>query len=309
MASHSIDPIPLQPFTNLGPELKTDVEQQAIPAQLSYKLDKPQIHNTVSQKKPSTSRWKAIESALWGSIPIIFYLFTLIVVIYNMLQTSRPFWAVRQAVGTGKIEYFFLHACATVPGESVRTCGPRSIDANFTPSIVKISQYLPGYSTLALSFRSRENQGVYFASFLCFVISLMLFTPLWILYYFPEIPYPSRVTKFMRYHPKRIFQVSGAFAFISWLFLVTIGIGYKLSTMNTVLGFNIVMYDTYRAGYIGDNGTSIWEATLGTGFDMVWVAMVGSSLTMISIQVILHNYIYEKIEQYGQDTSHYHASY
>lgn len=156
-----------------------------------------------------------------------------------------------------------------------------------------ISPSLPGFSALKLPFYSHQTPSIMLTSLCVLVLSLLLYLPLWTLVYFPHTPLPPRLLKFIRYHSRPLFYLTGAISFLGFIFTLSIGIGYKLWFLSFMIDFEtFYKFGVYRTG----SSELVWNATIGRGFDAVWAATVCAAMTVVGINISLHNGLDERVE-------------
>ncbi|GAA6059883.1 hypothetical protein JCM10212_007088 [Sporobolomyces blumeae] len=242
-------------------------------------------------------RWNAdlAETILWASVPLVLHGLAIVLMTAVVLSNGprMAFMSVSERGGTGKLEYFVLNSCAIAPGSTTRTCTSRSLVANFLPSLTTISPDLPGFSALKLPFYSHQTPSIMLSGLVLLVVSLLVYLPLWTLVYFPNAPVPGPVVRFIRYRAKPLFCVSGVLTFLGFVFALSIGIGYKLYMM----GFRQDFHNWYRFGVYASGTKDLrWHAELGPGFDAIWASTVCSALTVVGINISLHNGLDERVE-------------
>jgi hypothetical protein len=184
-------------------------------------------------------------------------------------------------------------SCATAPGTTERACTGRSLYVNFLPSLVKISSSLPGFSSLKLPFYSHQTPSILLASLCIIIFAFFLYLPLWTLVYFPNAPLPPRLVRWIRYRSRPLFYFVGCISFLGFIFTLSIGLGYKLYFMGYISDFETwSRFALYRAG----SRELKWVAEIGRGFDAIWTASVCAAMTVISINISLHNGLDERVE-------------
>ncbi|GAA5899213.1 uncharacterized protein JCM6883_005148 [Sporobolomyces salmoneus] len=239
--------------------------------------------------------WDKAETVLWAAVPLVFYLVAIALLLAVMLSSGSEmaFMTVREKRGTGRLEYFVLNSCATAPGTTDRNCTGRSLFVDFVPSLVQIGSALPGFSSLKLPFYSFQTPSIFLASLSIVITSFFLYLPLWTLVYFPHAPLPSRLVRWIRYHSRPLFYFAGIVSFLGFVFTLSIGLGYKLYFLGYIDDFeNWYKFGIYRLG----RKEIEWVAEIGRGFDAVWTASVCMAMTVVSINISLHNGLDERVE-------------
>jgi hypothetical protein len=262
--------------------------------------------------------WSSMEDVVWSSLPVILYVITIGLLIGSMLQQSMPYLTATQTSGTARIDYGILGtsplqyvlylslnqaspsgSCATPSNSTEYICTPRSINANFVPSLGLISTSIPGYAALKLPFHSTQTPLVFLCASISLVLSFLLYIPAWIGAYAPHL-LVGNSSNLVKDFGRRLYQLAGGLAFVSMILTVTIGLGYKLLLLSAVDTFTVGLRTAFLLHQDGGAGiTGGWEAHVGQGFDMVWVTVVGQALVVIGIKAALHNGIDERIERGG----------
>ncbi|GAA6011817.1 hypothetical protein JCM11491_000760 [Sporobolomyces phaffii] len=284
-------------------------DYQGTPSALSHKDSFLSTYPADSQPRPSTqrpyfSRWcqaprwtrDNAETVLWAAVPLVFYIVAIALLLAVLLSSGREmaFMTVKEKGGSGRLDYYVLNSCATAPNTTQRHCTPRSLYANFLPSLTRISPSLPGFSSLKLPFYSFQTPSIILSSLSLVVLSLFLYLPLWTLVYFSHTRVlPPRLVRWIRYHSRPLFYLTGIVAFLGFVFTLSIGLGYKLYFLSYMEDFtNWYKFGVYTLG----QKELRWHAEIGRGFDAVWAASVCAAMTVISINISLHNGLDERVE-------------
>lgn len=189
----------------------------------------------------------------------------------------------------------FQDSCSIAPGRTQRICTPRSANVDFMPSILRVSDAMPGMSALRLPFRSEQTPAIFFSALAACLFSFLLYIPLWTLAYFPDAPLPTAMVKSIRFYSRRLFEIVGVFSFIGMIFTFTIGLGYKLLLVAAAGDFNAWILYASKNGFLVD-GATLWRAGTGEGFNLVWASTVFQALATIGIKAALHNGLDERVE-------------
>ncbi|KAL8286197.1 hypothetical protein RQP46_004685 [Phenoliferia psychrophenolica] len=269
-----------------------------------------------SYRKRHFVEWDVVEEVFWAAFALLLHLAGIAVLLYCILQTGKPYFTLKQVGGTGEANFNILNSCFIAPNTTARHCTSYSLNADFTPTLIAISPSLPGYSVMALPFRSVQSQAIFVTSLVLFGLSFLLFLPVWILFYFPRtVIVHARVTHFIRFYPKQFYELSGAAAFSAMVLAMSIGIGYRLLFTGYLDAFNSAQVEyaatlggraqvaAFLEGTVGADGASYWKGEFGKGFDLVYVAIVLMGLTAGGIQIAIHQQLHDKIERYGDDGS------
>lgn len=163
------------------------------------------------------------------------------------------------------------------------------------PSIILISDQIPGFAALKLPLKSIQTPSILLSAVVMLGTALLVYLPLWTLAYFPSAPLPAPIVKFIRFYARRLFQVVGVLSFIAMIFTFTIGLGYKLLLIASVEDFNAWIAYAGWQGLIKD-WTTQWVAEIGSAFDLLWASTVCQALVALSVKVALHNGLDEQIE-------------
>ncbi|GAA5973224.1 hypothetical protein JCM21900_003894 [Sporobolomyces salmonicolor] len=239
--------------------------------------------------------WERVEHILWAAVPPLFHVLSLVLLVAALLveSPSTSFMTVKERGGAGRLDYYILNSCAVTPGTTERICPSRSTMVNFVPSLAMISSSLPGLSAAKLPFFSHQTPSIFLSSVVLLLAALIIYIPLWTLVYFPSARLPGFLVRFYRYHARNLFYFSGILSFVSFILTVTIGVGYKLFLMGFASDFNTwYMFAIFETG----STTLDWSAEIGSAFDLVWAASTFTALTVISINIALHNGLDEKVE-------------
>lgn len=122
--------------------------------------------------------------------------------------------------------------------------------------------------------------------------------------------YPRKLKNSIRDNPRRWYQVAGVLSFISFVFTLTIGVGYKLFLSASIISFSDAINYALLAGDISSAaGTTGWNATIGEAFKLVWISSVLQALTTLGMNVALHNRIDLVIERGGEEKQSSHNYY
>ncbi|GAA5866374.1 hypothetical protein JCM1840_001291 [Sporobolomyces johnsonii] len=252
----------------------------------------------------SSWSWERAEHILWAAVPPFFHLLSLVLLVAAMLveSPSTSFMTVKESGGTGRLDYYILNSCAVTPGTTERICTGRSTRVDFTSSLAMISSSLPGLSAVKLPFFSHQTPSIFLSSIVILLAALLIYIPLWTLVYFPSAPLPGFLVRFYRYHARNLFYLSGILSFVSFILTVTIGVGYKLFLMGFASDFRTwYMYAVYETG----STTFAWTAEIGRAFDLVWAASTFTALTVIAVNISLHNGLDEKVEWPADEKASY----
>lgn len=194
-------------------------------------------------------------------------------------------------------------SCAVAPGTTERICTSSSLHVDFMPSILRISDQVPGFAALKLPLKSNQTPSIVVSSIIILGAALLVYLPLWTLAYFPEAPLPARAVKFVRFYARRLFQLVGVLSFLSMLMTFTIGLGYKLLLMGSVEDFNAWIAYAGWQGLIREGATR-WTASIGShAFDLFWLSTVCQALVTFGVKVALHNGLDESVEWPGDSKS------
>ena len=185
-------------------------------------------------------------------------------------------------------------SCAISPGTTQRYCESPAIRADFLPSLTRISDYLPGLSSVKLPFFSHQTTAIFVSATVLLAASFAVYLPLWTLAYFPRARVlPKPVVRFVRYHARRLFDLAGILVFVSFILHVTIGLGYQLY----LIGFRDDFKRWLQFGAYSIGAAKVdWVARLGNGFQLVWVGCACEALLVIAVKVSLHNGLDERVE-------------
>lgn len=171
-------------------------------------------------------------------------------------------------------------------------CTPRSLHANFVPALIRASPSIPGFAVLQLPLRSVQTPVIFVSAFVCTLLSLVVFVPVWLLYHFPRVPFPRAVLRVVRYYPAYFFQLAALLSGAAFTVSLTVGIGYELYMLTFGEGFqNYVALGLYEG-----LGTHKWTFEIGNAFDYVYTAVAFQALLTISTVCSLHNGFDESIE-------------
>ncbi|GAA5961296.1 hypothetical protein JCM3765_002904 [Sporobolomyces pararoseus] len=292
---------------HLAPLHPDDFSQSRTPSGLSHKdsflstFPGEPIEPNYSRKRKRfalprvTWNWHTAETVLWATVPLVFYAVPIALLLAVLLSNGpeMAFMVVKEKVGTGRLEYYVLNSCAISPGTAERVCTRRSLYVDFVPSILKISSSLPGFSSLKLPFHSYQTPSILLTSLSILIFSFLLYLPLWTLVYFPNAPFPPQLVRWIRYRSRPLFYLVGIFSFLAFIFTLSIGIGYKCWFLAFLLDFKaFVQFGAYQAGAKDSN----WVTEIGSGFDAIWAATVCEALTVIAINISLHNGLDERVE-------------
>ncbi len=179
-----------------------------------------------------------------------------------------------------------------MPGSTERVCNPRSVHADFVPSLIRVSSTLPGFSVLQLPFRSMQTPVIFITAFVCMLLSLLVFLPVWTVFHFPQALLPRGLLRIVRFYPAYFYQLAALLSGASFIITLTIGIGYELYMLTFAAGFiNYVALGLYYGV-----GTMKWTMVVGNGFNFVYTATAFQALLTISTVCSLHNGFDETIE-------------
>lgn len=104
---------------------------------------------------------------------------------------------------------------------------------------------------------------------------------------------PRFVTRFMRYHARKLFHLAGLLILVSFILHITIGLGYQLYLIGFRNDFKRwLQFGAYSTG----TSTVDWVARLGNGFQLVWAGCTFEALLVIAVKVSLHNGLDERVE-------------
>lgn len=192
----------------------------------------------------------------------------------------------------------YAEACAIASGSTKRMCTPLSLQVNFIPALTTVSPDLLGFSSLQIPFRSHQTPAVFVSSLVFLVVSILVYVPLWTLAYFPHARLPSPVVRLARYSAATLFDISGMFALLSFLFTLTIGVGLLVQAQDAAYKFAAA----YRYGALSSPATvaqvanPAWVPETGGGFSLVWAACAFSGLAVLAIKCSVHNGMDERVE-------------
>lgn len=155
---------------------------------------------------------------------------------------------------------------------------------------------MPAALTIKLPLESTEAPSILITSIALLFASLVVYIPMWTLAYYPHTrALPRQFVKFARFYSRRLFLASGALAFASTVFTLTISLGWKLYLMGHKQEFNEYMQVAPTYGWL-QGGATAWRAELGNGFDVLWASTALQILTLISLNIALRYGIDEKVE-------------
>ncbi|KWU46822.1 hypothetical protein RHOSPDRAFT_31643 [Rhodotorula sp. JG-1b] len=244
----------------------------------------------------SAADWNAVQLVWWAALPLVLYLVALILALVVLFGTAEyySFMSVTQNSGNGRLDYYVLNSCAISPGTTQRYCESPAIRADFLPSLTRISDYLPGLSSVKLPFFSHQTTAIFVSATVLLAASFAVYLPLWTLAYFPRARVlPKPVVRFVRYHARRLFDLAGILVFVSFILHVTIGLGYQLY----LIGFRDDFKRWLQFGAYSIGAAKVdWVARLGNGFQLVWVGCACEALLVIAVKVSLHNGLDERVE-------------
>ncbi|GAA6031999.1 hypothetical protein JCM8097_003381 [Rhodosporidiobolus ruineniae] len=237
-----------------------------------------------------------LDTALWAAVPLVFHFLTIILLAVAMFShdTGRAFMSIKETNGTGRLDYYPLDSCVTVPGSTAYTCTSPSTTVHYSKSVVPLLPHLPPLVVLKMPMTESQIPAVFVTTLTLLCASLLLYLPLWTLAYFPYTRLiPTPIVKLYRFFPRTLYQISGGFSFAAFAFASTIGVAFKLYLMAARDDF--ILY--YRYGQYAAGSTKIaWEAHLGDGFDLVWAASTFAGLSVIAVNIALHNGFDERVE-------------
>ena len=271
-----------------------------------------------------TWSWAGVETAVWASVPLVLFAvgFGLLCAAMFDNAPSRAYLSVVEVNGTGRLDYYIFRAslflsrararpnsslmqtppteaCATASGSTRRMCTPLAIKVDFVPALTTVSPFLLGFSSLQLPFRSTQTPSIFLSSLVFLVVSALLYVPLWTLAYFPHAPLlPSPVVRLARYSAATVFDLSGLFALLSFVFTLTIGVGVLLQSQGAAYNFT----QAYRYGALASPATvtqlasPAWVPQIGGGFRVVWAACTFSGLAVLAVKVSVFNGMDERVE-------------
>ncbi|GAA5838490.1 hypothetical protein JCM9279_003260 [Rhodotorula babjevae] len=247
-----------------------------------------------------TWSWSGVETAVWAAVPLVLFAvgFGLLCAAMFDNAPSRAFLSVVEVNGTGRLDYYIFQACATASGSTRRMCTPLAVKVDFVPALTTVSPSLLGFSSLQLPFRSTQTPSVFISSLVFLVVSTLLYVPLWTLAYFPHARLPSPVVRLARYSAATVFDLSGLFALLSFVFTLTIGVGVLLQSQGAAFNFT----QAYRYGALASPATVAqlanpeWVPQIGGGFKVVWAACTFSGLAMLAVKVSVFNGMDERVE-------------
>ncbi|BGP36506.1 hypothetical protein JCM10449v2_000407 [Rhodotorula kratochvilovae] len=243
--------------------------------------------------------WGLAETVLWATLPPVLFVAGLALLTAAMFGNAPryAYLSVVEQGGTGRLDYYIFQSCAVAAGSTTRTCTPLSTAVDFLPSLTTISPSLLGFSALQLPFHSRQTPAIFLSSLLFLAVALLLYAPLWTLSYFPHAPLPRLLVRLCRYSAANLFAASGLFAFLSFLFTLTIGIGTLLQAQAAAADFSAAYrYGAVSAAAFAEIARPSWVPELGRGFDLVWAASGLSAGAMLAVKISLHNGLDERVE-------------
>ncbi|KAI5478558.1 hypothetical protein MNV49_004817 [Pseudohyphozyma bogoriensis] len=245
-----------------------------------------------------------IELVVWAVLPLVFNVVSILLLGAAIWQYNLPFLRVKQVGGTALMDVFIMGSCATGPNSTDYICTKRRVFVDFTQSLEIIRSAVPGFAILQLPFYSNQSQCIFLSGF-CFILaSFALYLPLWTLAYFPDTRMPRPIKNFLRFWPKYLLTGVGALSFLSMLFTITIGMGWRL----LLVAYSDSFYSYVKnAFYTGANaaGTTMWTIEHGhPAFSLIWAATFFLAVVTIGINVALHNGLDLTIENLGADEVH-----
>lgn len=163
---------------------------------------------------------------------------------------------------------------------------------------------MPGFTVLSLPIRSPQTPVLFLTAFTCILVSFAVYMPIWTLAFFPtafDRVVPRRVLSFARFYPKAFHQVAGVLAFASMIFTIVIGLGWKLQLITYRNTFEQALQLAVLEGQVGVDGTTLWEATIGKGFELVWATCVFVAIAAFAVQVSIHQGVHERVDRYGEE--------
>ncbi|GAA5897425.1 hypothetical protein JCM6882_001883 [Rhodosporidiobolus microsporus] len=248
-----------------------------------------------SRWRAALPTWGQVDTVLWAAVPLVLHLLSVALMIAALLQQSpdRACMSLVEKDGNGRLDYFIFNSCVRAPGSTSYDCTRRSLNVDFTTSVVPILSSLPGVSSLKLPQFSDQTPSIMVTTVCLLFAALVIYIPLWILAYFPRAALPTPVVRFYRYFAYKLYLLVGTLAFIGFIFAVTIGVGYKLFLMGYRDDFKLY----YRfAVYASGSSDMRWEAHLGSGFDLIWAASTFAGATVVATNIALHNGMDERVE-------------
>ncbi|BGP12535.1 hypothetical protein JCM10213_007621 [Rhodosporidiobolus nylandii] len=243
----------------------------------------------------SLPTWDQVDTVIWAAVPLLFHILPIVFLAVALFSQTpkRSYFFLKEKNGTGRLDYYILNACVTPSNSSTITCLPRSLHVNFVPAITPILPALPGMSSLKLPVVSDQTPSIFVATLVILFAAFLLYLPLWILAYYPYAPLPPPMVRFYRYYARKLYQAVAALAFVGFILATTIGVGYKLFMMGYRDDFSLYYrYGTYATG----SNVLAWEAHLGDGYDLVWAAATWAGLTVIAMNIALHNGMDERVD-------------
>lgn len=295
------------------------------PSSLSTKPSQEDVNgpNRTARARWTIPTWQQAETALWASLPMVLHVVGLALLLFAFFERSKPYLMVRQARGSGLIDFGILGefrlqrlkmqrtdkatpssgSCSVAPDTTERICTSPSLNVNFLPSILHVSQAVPGFAPLKLPLQSSQTPAIVLSAIVLLTVSLLVFIPLWTLAWFPDAPLPAPLVKYIRFRARQLFLVAGVLSFASMILTLTIGLGYKLLLSAAAFDFNQWITFALFQGQIREGATR-WTAELGGGFDILWASTVCQALVTLGIKVALHNSQDERVE-WPKDTKVY----
>ena len=146
---------------------------------------------------------------------------------------------------------------------------------------------MPKVTMFQLPIRSVQTPLIFISALVLLVAALPVILLPWSAVYFPKSFLVKRtpIGSLARNHAKTLYTLGGSLAFVAFILMITIGIGFEELMFATV--------DNYTIGsrieiFLHANG-GVWEAKIGPGFGLVWAASTLSALVAVGTNVALHN--------------------
>ncbi|KAK4057637.1 hypothetical protein OIO90_001284 [Microbotryomycetes sp. JL221] len=290
----------------------TAVDHSATPgtykSPFDFQVPTPHAQTFQTQTMLTTRRWrwrrpKQADGEFFAArcLPLLLHVTALTTLLGGFLRQSASYLTVKQVSGNGRLDYYIMNSCATVPGAAQRMCTPRSFRVDYMPSLLKVSDYIPGVVAVQIPFASTEAPPILLTAIILLFLSLALYFILWLLAFYPANHIlPGRLVRFARYRSRQLFWVTGGLSFASTVLTLTISLGYKLYFIGYRNKINQTMQVAAAYGMVRGTAT-VWRATLGSGFDILWVSTAFQVLTVLAVNVAMRYGMDEKVE-WPEDT-------
>ena len=137
-----------------------------------------------------------------------------------------------------------------------------------------------------------QTPVIFTTAFVCMLLSLIVFIPVWTVYHFPSVPIPRGILRLVRFYPSYFYQLAALLSGAAFTITLTIGLGYELYMLTFAQGF--IRY--VQLGLYYGLGDRKWTMVVGNGFNYVYTAVAFQALLTISTVCSLHNGFDETIE-------------